>query len=103
MRSVLTAYVKGKKGTLKYEFALAAFLVWVGYLIRIACSDNPEWIAAQAVPFGTVTTTVFLFIGTAVGLQTYQNIKGKPGDDEPGWENGELDSPAGDNVARRAG
>lgn len=100
MRSVLTAYVKGKKGTLKYEFALAAFIVWIGYLVRIAASGNAEWITAQSTPFATVTTSVFLFIGAAVGLQAWQNTKT---DADPAWENGEPDTPAGDAVARKVG
>lgn len=78
MRSFLTAYVRGKKRTLKYEFAIAAFGVWVAYVTRIAVSGSPEWIAAQAVPFGTVTTTVWLYIGAAVGLQSWENRQ--PGD-----------------------
>lgn len=100
MRSFLTAYVKGKKATLKYEFAIAAFAVWVAYLIRIALSGSPEWIAAQAVPFGTVTTTVWLYIGAVVGVQTWQNMQPSG---EPSYESGDLPRPFDPQDGARAG
>ena len=64
--------------TLKREFSLAAFAVWVGVTIRLFTSGNPEWIAAQAVNYGTLTTTIWLFITAAVGIQAWQNNQDAP-------------------------
>jgi hypothetical protein len=59
--------------TLKREFSVVAFLVWFGVTVRLFASGNPEWIAAQGVNYATLTTTVWLFITAAVGIQAWQN------------------------------
>ena len=90
MRSFLTAYVRAKRKTLKYEFAVAAFAVWVAVTIRLFLSGNAEWIAAQGVNYATITTSVFLFITAAVGIQAWQNTRPDGGDGSvlPDYENG---------------
>jgi hypothetical protein len=91
MTSLLTAYVRGKRKTLKYEFAVAAFGVWIAVTIRLFLSGDPEWIAAQGVNYATVTTSVFLFITAAVGIQAWQNTRPDGGDASaaPGYETGD--------------
>lgn len=105
MRGFLTAYVRGKGKTLKYEFAVAAFAVWVAYTIRIGISGNAEWITAQATVYGTMTTSVFLYIAAAVGLQAWQNQQGptSPSSTDPGYIDGapEPREPSPEDAARK--
>lgn len=91
--------------TLKREFSALAFIVWVGVTIRLFTSGNPEWIAAQAVNYGTLTTTVWLFITAAVGIQAWQNTKdAAPAAPLPDQEDGEIvREPTPEDRARSAG
>lgn len=73
MRSILTAYVTGKKRTLKYEFAIVVLGVWVIFTIRLLISRDVAWISAQAGNYSTITWAGFAFVAAAVGLQTWQN------------------------------
>lgn len=75
-RSFLTDYASSKKKTLKYEFALAAWGVWAAVTVRIFLSGDPAWIAAQAGNYGTLTSTVYLYITAAVITQAVQNKVG---------------------------
>ncbi|MDB6036028.1 MAG: hypothetical protein JWM16_6366 [Verrucomicrobiales bacterium] len=74
MNTVLHFFMRRKApATLKREFSLAAFAIWVTVTVRLFASGNPEWIAAQGVNYATLTTSVFLFITAAVGIQAWQN------------------------------
>lgn len=73
--SILSTYAAGKRKTLKYEFAMGAFAVWVAYTIRLGLANDAAWITAQSVVYGPLTSTVFLYITGVVGIQTWQNIQ----------------------------
>jgi hypothetical protein len=88
----LTRYVRGKGKTLKYEFAVAAFAVWVAVTVRLFISTDPAWIAAQGVNYGALTTTVFLYITASVITQVVQN---RDGGTPPAGRDGEF---VGDQV-----
>lgn len=59
--------------TLKREFAVAAFAVWLAVTIRVFLSGDAEWIESQGVNYATLTSTVWLYITAAVGLQVWEN------------------------------
>jgi hypothetical protein len=73
MRSFLTEYVRGKKRTLKYEFAVLLLGVLIIYIVRILLSSDPAWIAAQQGVLGIITVPILTFVGAVVGLQIWQN------------------------------
>jgi hypothetical protein len=75
MLSLLSRYARSKRKTLKYEFAIAAFAIWVAATVRLFLSSDPAWIAAQGANYATMSSTVFLFITAAVGLQAWQNTR----------------------------
>jgi hypothetical protein len=87
--SFLTRYVRGKQRTLKYEFAVAAFAIWVAFTIRLALSGDAAWIMAQSGNYSTLSTTVFAFILAAVGLQAWQNAQ-TPAASDPAYETGDV-------------
>ncbi len=95
--SLLTTYVRGKRKTLKYEFAVAAFAVWIAATLRIFLSLDPTWITAQGVNYATLTSTVFLFITAAVGIQAWQNTQPESGTttttttQSAGYETGDIE------------
>jgi|GEM_PF-4128504 len=102
----LTRYVRSKGKTLKYEFAVAAFVVWVAVTVRLFASSNPDWIAAQGVNYGALTTTVWLYITAAVITQVVQNTQANaplPGSERT-YETGDVDrDPTPEDIRRRAG
>lgn len=79
MRSIMAFFTRRKApATLKREFAVAAFTVWFGISLRLFASGDAEWIAAQGVNYGTLTSAVWLFITASVGIQAWQNQQDGP-------------------------
>lgn len=78
--NMLARFFRHRKApaTLKREFSVAAFGIWAAVTVRLFLSGNPEWIAAQGVNYATLTTTVWLFITAAVGIQAWQNNQDAP-------------------------
>jgi hypothetical protein len=97
MLSLLSRYARSKRKTLKYEFAIAAFAIWVAATVRLFLSSDPEWVIAQGVNYGTLTTTVWLYITAAVGIQAWQNTR--PEDETAALGAPLPDFEAGDVVA----
>lgn len=73
MRSFLTAYVRGKKRTLKYEFAVLLLGVLVIYIVRVALSNDPAWIVAQTGVLSVIVFPILTFVSAVVGLQLWEN------------------------------
>jgi hypothetical protein len=73
MRSLLTAYVRGKKRTLKYEFAVLQLGMLLFYEVRILISSDPAWILAQQGVLGVMIVPSLAFVAAAVGLQSWEN------------------------------
>ena len=73
-----SSWLAGK--TLKREFAAAALLVWIAVTIRMFFGLDSADAAVQAVNYGTATSTVWLYIAAAVGLQQWANAQ--PGKDK---------------------
>lgn len=69
----LIRFFSNRVATLKREFAVAAFCVWLGITIRVFLSGDAAWISAQGVNYATITSTVWLYITAAVGLQVWEN------------------------------
>jgi hypothetical protein len=84
----------GRK-SLKREFALVAVIVWIATTFHTFWGLDAAAAAAQAVNYGTLSSTVWLYVAAAVGLQTWernQDAKAEaaapPAGDIP-WESGE--------------
>jgi hypothetical protein len=69
----LVRFFSNRIATLKREFAIAAFAVWLAVTVRVFISGDSAWIAAQGVNYATLTSTVWLYITAAVGLQVWEN------------------------------
>ncbi len=79
----LIRFFSNRVATLKREFAVAAFAVWLAVTVRLFLSGDPEWIAAQGVNYATLTSTVWLYITAAVGLQVWENREATKPDPVP--------------------
>ena len=69
----LIRFFSNRVATLKREFAVAAFGVWLAVTIRLFLSGDPAWIEAQGINYATITSTIWLYITAAVGLQVWEN------------------------------
>lgn len=61
--------------TLKREFALIALLVWIVCTFQMFFGMPAADAAVQAVNYGTLTSTVWLYIAAAVGMQQWANTQ----------------------------
>ncbi len=53
-------FFSSRVATLKREFAIAAFGVWLAVTVRVFLSGDAGWIAAQGVNYATITSTAWL-------------------------------------------
>jgi hypothetical protein len=80
----LIRFFSSRVATLKREFAIAAFGVWLAVTVRVFLSGDAAWIAAQGVNYATISSTVWLYITAAVGLQVWENREAaRPADPAP--------------------
>ena len=107
MLSILSFFTRRKApATLKREFAVAAFAVWLAITVRLFASGDPQWIAAQNVNYGTLTSAIWLFITASVGIQAWQNQMDGPRSPPaaPDFETGDSpDEPTPEDRLRHAG
>lgn len=65
--------------TLKREFAVFGFVVWFAITIKLFFfTADREWLNAQGPNYGTLTSTIWLYIAAAVGLQMVENRMDNP-------------------------
>lgn len=62
--------------TLKREFAALAVLVWAAVSFHLFFGIDPIAAAAQAVNYGTLSSTVWLYVAAAVGLAQWDKTAG---------------------------